>query len=142
MGSLEFNIRSLLRRLAPTPHHLLMTGCVLAMVGCGGGKSGRSILARPITVFLPVSTVVLAPGGSQVIIPIQIDSTSETALVNVAGLPGGVMVTYAASDTNPSGSLTFSAAAASMKGTFMPIVTVNSAGQSASTGFTLIVAAP
>lgn len=100
------------------------------------------MVTRHITVFLPVSTIVLAQGGSSVTVPIQIDSTSETALVMVGGLPGGIQVTYAASDTNPSGSLTFGATAASMKGTYMPFVTVNSAGQTASTGFTLIVEAP
>lgn len=100
------------------------------------------MLARPVTVFLPVSTIVVTQGGSPVIIPIEINSTSETAVVNVAGLPGGVTVTYAASDTNPSGSLTFSANATSMKGTYMPIVMVNSAGQTISTSFTLTVGAP
>ena len=66
-------------------------------------------------------------------------STSETALVSFAGLPGGVQTTYAASDTNPSGLLTFTATTHAAVGTYMPIVTVDSAGQTASVTFTLTV---
>ncbi len=141
MDPRRLNFRSLLHRLVPSILRSLMIGCILAIIGCGG-SGGSGMVTRHITVFLPVSTIVLAQGGSSVTVPIQIDSTSETALVMVGGLPGGIQVTYAASDTNPSGSLTFGATAASMKGTYMPFVTVNSAGQTASTGFTLIVEAP
>lgn len=94
---------------------------------------------NPITVFLPISTVVVMQNGMQVSVPIQISSTSETALVSVTGLPGGVQEKYASSDTNPSGSLAFTATAAAQTGTFMPIITVMSAGQTVSTSFTLIV---
>ena len=93
----------------------------------------------PITVSLPVSTVLVMPGGSPVTVPIQIESTSETALVSLSGLPGGVQALYAASDTNPSGILTFTANAMTMPGTSMPTVTVMSAGQTAMTQFTLVV---
>ncbi len=79
------------------------------------------------------------PAGSPVIVPIQIDSTSETATVFFSGLPGGVQEMYAATDTNPSGSLTFTATSSAMTGTYMPIVTVSSAGQTATTQITLIV---
>ena len=79
------------------------------------------------------------PAGSPVIVPIQIDSTSETATVFFSGLPGGVLEMYAATDTNPSGSLTFTATSSAMTGTYMPIVTVSSAGQTATTQITLIV---
>jgi len=112
------------------------------MIGCGGGGGGGVVTPNPISVFLPVSKVMLVPGGSSVAVPIRIDSTSETALVNLIGLPGGVQVIYHASDTNPSGSLSFTANKTSIKGTYMPIVTVNSAGQTASASFTLIVEAP
>ena len=40
----------------------------------------------PITVSLPISTVVVPQDGTQVIVPIGIISTSETALVAVSGL--------------------------------------------------------
>jgi hypothetical protein len=96
-------------------------------------------LLPPISVFLPISTVVVSQGGSPVIIPIQIESTSETALVSVNGLPAGVQVTYASSDTNPSGTLSFMASTATPPGTYSPTVGVNSAGQMTSTGLTLIV---
>jgi hypothetical protein len=95
----------------------------------------------PITVYLPISTILLTRASGAVVVPIQIGSTSETAVVSVAGLPGGVEVTYSASDTNPSGSLAFTANASAMLGTFEPIVFVNSANQMTSLGFTLVVQA-
>jgi hypothetical protein len=93
----------------------------------------------PITVSLPISTVVVPRNGIQVIVPINISSTSEFALVTVSGLPAGVEEKYAASDTNPSGSLAFTASTASPVGTYTPRVTVSSAGQTASLNFTLVV---
>ena len=93
----------------------------------------------PITVSLPISTVVVPQDGTQVIVPIDITSTSETALVAVRGLPSGLQEKYAASDTNPSGSLAFTASRATPAGTYAATVTVNSAGQTASTNFTLVV---
>jgi len=93
----------------------------------------------PISVSLNPSTVVLAPGGTPVYAKITINSTSETALVNLIGLPGGVVESYAATDTNPSGLLTFTASKSAVDGTYMPIVMVNSAGQTASLTFTLLV---
>jgi hypothetical protein len=118
---------------------VVFLGLVLASTGCGGG--GGSVIVRPITVSLPSSTVVVSQDGTPVIVPIDITSTSETALVAVNGLPTGIQVQYAASDTNPSGSLAFTASAATPAGTYMPTVTVNSAAQTASTTFTLIVTA-
>jgi hypothetical protein len=97
------------------------------------------IVPMPIMVSLPVSTVVVPQDGTQVIVPINITSTSETALVSVSGLPTGLQEKYAASDTNPSGSLVFTASATTPAGTYMPTVTVQSAGQTASANFTLIV---
>jgi len=99
------------------------------------------IVPMPIMVSLPVSTVVVPQDGMQVVVPINITSTSETALVSVSGLPNGVQEKYAASDTNPSGSLAFTASAATPAGTYTPTVTVQSAGQTASTNFTLVVSA-
>jgi len=106
--------------------------------GCGGKRRDGGSLMNPITVHLPVSTVTIVPGGAAVSIAIQINSPSETALVSVVGLPAGIGVKYSASDTNPSGILTFTAIATTMTGTYSPIITVISAGQTVKTGFTLI----
>ncbi len=115
---------------------------LLVMAGLGCGGRGNSVIVQPpIAVPLPISTVVVSQDGMQVLVPIQITSTSETALVAVQGLPTGVQVRYAASDTNPSGSLAFTATSQSPEGTHSPTVTVNSAGQTASTNFTLIITA-
>ena len=51
----------------------------------------------PITVSLPISTVVVPQDGTQVIVPIDITSTSETALVRFSYLPSGLQEKYAAS---------------------------------------------
>ena len=112
----------------------------LSFSSCGG-RDGITA-PRPISVYLPVSNIHVTAGAKSVSIPIQIQSTSETALVSAIGLPAGLDMTYASSDTNPSGSLTFSANPAAMTGTYMPTVFVMSAGSSASTGFTLEVQAP
>ena len=117
---------------------VLAAACAIA--GCGGG-SGGMVPIQPITVSLSASRITVPEGGKPVYLQIIITSTSETALVNFTGLPAGVKVTYAASDTNPSGLLTFTATSAAPAGTFMPTVTVNSAGQTASLQFTLIVSA-
>ena len=73
------------------------------------------------------------------VVPLSITSTSETATVAVSGLPGGLQESYAASDTNPSGTLRFVAGTSTTTGTFKPTVIVNSAGATASTMFTLVV---
>ncbi len=93
-----------------------------------------------ISVSLVVPTVTVVQGGPPVNTAIQIQSPSETAVVSVTGLPAGVGVNYAASDTNPSGLLIFTANAQATKGTFMPTIDVESAGQMAQTQFTLVVA--
>jgi len=107
---------------------------------CGG--RGGIVALRPISVYLPISTIHLTAGAMTVSIPIQIGSTSETALVSVIGLPAGVQATYSSSDTNPSGSLNFSANTTAMAGSYKPTVFVMSAGSTASTGFVLVVQAP
>ena len=108
------------------------------MTGCGG--SGSPMIA-PITVSLSSTTVVVPQDGTPVHIQINIRSTSETALVSFTGMPGGVSAGYAATDTNPSGLLTFMATGKVSVGTYMPIITVNSASQTATVKFTLIVPA-
>ena len=131
-------MRSMFRSIRLVPG-VAFLGFALAAAGCGGG--GSIITQTPITVSLPISTVDVPQDGTQVIVPIDITSTSETALVAVSGLPSGLQEKYAASDTNPSGTLAFTASAATPEGTYTPTVTVNSAGQTASTNFTLVVTA-
>ncbi len=111
--------------------------CALAAIGCGGSGSMSSQV--PISVSLVNSTVVISQNGTPVNVAILIHSTSETALVSLRGLPTGVQETYAATDTNPSGTLTFTASSATTPGAYMATVTVNSAGQMASTSFMLVV---
>lgn len=121
------------RRMAATA----TTALLVFFSGCGAHAGFATPPA--ISVTLPISTVRVTQNGSAIIIPIQINSTSETALVMVSGLPGGIAEKYAASDTSPSGILTFTADASAKAGTYMPIVNVQSAGAMASASFTLIV---
>lgn len=112
---------------------------LLTLVGCGrAGNSPGSMVA--ITVSLPSSTILVPQDGTAAALNVNITSTSETALVSVNGLPGGVQVKYAATDTNPSGLLTFVASESSPAGTYTPTISVSSAGQTASVPFTLVVA--
>jgi hypothetical protein len=113
-----------------------------AMLLCGCGAAGNmGSQAPPISVSLANPMVVVPQSGAPTIVAIKIVSTSETALVSFVGLPGDVQVGYAASDTSPSGILKFIGGPAAPLGTYMPILTVKSAGQTASTTFTLIVTA-
>src|ERR1700694_1325134 len=116
---------------------------VLAMAsGCGGGgvSGSHNPVVTPITVSLADSTVVVPQDGNSVATAITITSTSETALVVVSNLPSGVQQKYAATDTNPSGLLTFIASSSSPAGSYTPTITVTSAGQTAPTQFNLVVA--
>jgi hypothetical protein len=109
-------------------------------IGAAGCSSRRWLIARvTITVSLPISTVVVPKDGTQGIVPIEITSISGTARVAVSSLPSGLQEKYAASDTNPSGSLAFTARTATAAGIHTPTATVKSAGQTASTNFTLVV---
>lgn len=111
-------------------------GVALWLGGCGGATGPAQM--TPISVMVPASVTVVQ-GGATVIVDISIVSTSETALVMFVGLPGGVVEKYSASDTSPSGTLSFTAGSSSAPGSYPVIVTVNSAGQTATTNFTLIV---
>ncbi len=117
---------------------LVLCATTLAVCGCGGAATGP-MSVNPISVSLENSTVTVKQGGMPVTVLIQIMSPSETALVSLTGLPGDVAESYAASDTNPSGTLTFQAGKAATLGTYMPKITVMSAGQTAMTTFTLVV---
>jgi len=115
----------------------LFASLLTSIPGCGGG----SAFSQPpqISVSLNTPSVVVPQTGMQVVVPINIMSPSETALVNVSGLPGGILQGYAPSDTNPSGVLTFKGDSSAPIGTYMPTITVHSAGAIASTQFTLMV---
>jgi hypothetical protein len=125
------------QRLRHAVFALAALGGGLALSGCGG--AGQMSQPPPVSVSLSLSNVMVTRGGAPAIVLIDINSTSETALVSVTGLPGGVGEKYAASDTNPSGTLTFTAGSTAMLGTYTPVVMVISAGQMASTKFTLVV---
>jgi len=125
-----------MRFLAAAP---ALSAFCIALAGCGGG-GGSQAPVTPIAVSLPVATILVPQDGLPVTALLNITSTSETALVSVSNLPGGIAETYAASDTNPSGTLTFAATASAPAGSYSPSVLVSSAGQSASAAFTLIVA--
>lgn len=129
-------------RLAPALTILILSWAAAGCGGGGGSGSGGSGTnpVNPISVSLSSSTVDVPQDGMSTSVQITINSTSETALVNFTGLPGGVQATYAASDTNPSGPLTFVATKSAVAGTYSSAVTVNSAGQTASANFTLVVA--
>jgi hypothetical protein len=94
----------------------------------------------PLLVSLNSNVVTVPQNGTPVRVAITIRSSSETALVSFIGLPGGVQEMYASTDTNPSGLLTFTATMGTVAGTYMPTVVVNSAGQTASLRFTMVVA--
>ncbi len=135
---LEFQM-SIVTRRWPGALSIAAAAMAMAMSGCGGGAGSGSFGGPSISVALSSSTVVVASDGTPTYIQIRIQSTSETALVSFVGIPAGVQVIYQASDTNPSGLLTFKATGKVKAGTSMPVVTVNSAGQTAMANFTLIV---
>jgi hypothetical protein len=114
-------------------------GLVLSLAGCGGA-AGYTSNMPPISVMVP-ATVTVPQNGMPVIVQINIDSPSETALVSFVGLPGGVQEKYSASDTSPSGDLTFTGSDVVSPGSYKVIVMVSSAGQTASTSFILVVSA-
>jgi hypothetical protein len=129
------------RKLLPVA--TMVGGALIAALcsGCGGRGSSFAPHPQPISVSLSTSNVVVPQDGTPVHVQITIRSTSETALIGFVGLPGGVDAKYAASDTNPSGLLTFMATKKIAAGTYMPIIAVNSAGQSAMITFTMVVPA-
>lgn len=112
---------------------------LLAFPGCGGGTSPTGTGLIPITARLSVSPVVISQDGKPTGVVLTITSTSETARVNIGGLPAGVQYTYQPTDTNPSGLLTFTASKPTPVGSYMPIITVNSANQTVSLQFSLMV---
>ncbi len=116
-------------------------GLVLVLVSCGGG----TIFSPPpinLSVSVNDTTVVVAPNGSPVNVPVVIMAPTETATFAINGLPAGVTDNYKESESNPSGLLTLVANSSTKPGTYMPIITVGSSGQTASVVFTLVITAP
>jgi hypothetical protein len=116
---------------------VLIAAVTLVASGCGGGSGSGNPPA--ISVMLDQSSIVVSQDGKPVIVQLFIDSPSETALVSFTGMPGGVEVSYQASDTSPSGTLTFIGSKNAPLGTYTPKVTAQSAGATATTTFTLVV---
>jgi hypothetical protein len=116
-------------------------GLVLVLIGCGGGTS---FSPPPITLSVSINntTVVVPPNGTPVNVPVVIVAPTETATFTISGLPAGVTDNYKESESNPSGLLTLVANSSTKPGTYMPIITVGSSGQTASMVFTLVISAP
>jgi hypothetical protein len=117
-------------------------GLVLVLVSCGGGGSGFSPPPINLSVSINDTTVVLPPNGTPVNVPVVIVAPTETATFVISGLPAGVTDNYKESESNPSGLLTLVANSSSKPGTYMPIITVGSSGQTASVVFTLVISVP
>lgn len=113
--------------------------CLIPLGGCGSATGSKMLSGPPVSVMLALPTLTLEPGGATVTENIYIASPSETAQVSFVGLPGGVAVKYAASDTSPSGTLRFTAASYTTEGSYKVKVTALTAGETASASFTLAV---
>jgi hypothetical protein len=113
---------------------------LFALIGCGGG----TFSPQPINLSVSVNnaTVTVPPNGTTVNVPVIIDAPTETATFTIAGLPAGVSYNYKESESNPSGLLMLMANSTTMPGTYMPVITVGSSGQTASVVFTLVISAP
>jgi hypothetical protein len=113
---------------------------MLALTGCGGG----TFAPPPINLSVSVNnaTITVPPNGSAVNVPVTIVAPTETATFTIAGLPAGVSYNYKESESNPSGLLTLMANATTVPGTYMPVITVGSSGQTASVVFTLVISSP
>jgi hypothetical protein len=114
-------------------------GLAIAMAGCGGG-GGSNPPPVTLAVTLGSANVVVPQDGTAATVQVTISGPSGTATVTVGGLPAGVTEQFAATAGGPSGTLTFTGSATALAGTYTPTVTVNSAGQTASTNFTLVSA--
>jgi hypothetical protein len=118
-------------------------GCaalLLVWTGCGGGSYSPAPIN--LSVSLNDATVTVAPNETAVNVPVTIVAPTETATFTIAGLPTGVSYNYKESESNPSGLLTLIANNTTVPGTYMPVITVGSSGQTASLVFTLVISAP
>jgi hypothetical protein len=120
--------------------YLAFAAFVFAATGCGGGTT---FSPPPINLSVSVNdtTVVVPPNGTAVNIPVTIVAPTETATFTISGLPAGVSDNYKESESNPSGLLTLVANSSTKPGTYSPIITVGSSGQTASVVFTLVISA-
>lgn len=96
----------------------------------------------PITLTVSLSNpTVTLPAGSSVNVPVVVIAPTETVTFAISDLPAGVVGTYKESESNPSGLLTLKANASTKPGSYKPIITVGTSGQTASLIFTLVVTA-
>jgi hypothetical protein len=113
-------------------------GIVLALSACGGGQN----MPPPITLTVSLSNpTVTLPAGSSVNVPVVVMAPTETVSFTISSLPAGVAANYKESESNPSGLLTLTANASTKPGTYKPMITVGTSGQTASLIFTLVVTA-
>jgi hypothetical protein len=113
---------------------------ILCLSGCGG--SSNAIAPIVLTVAVNAGVVVVIPGGSPVYVPVTVMAPTETVTFAISGLPAGAAASYRESESNPSGQLTLTANASTPLGSYKPIITVGSSGQTASTTFSLTITAP
>jgi hypothetical protein len=116
---------------------LLVSASGVSVSGCGGSSGAPTPPAISVSISAPI--VIVSQDGMETVTPISIASPSETATVVLTALPGGILQGYQPSDTNPSGVLTFVGGANTPVGTYMPTITVHSAGAVATTQFKLQV---
>lgn len=121
-------------------NNLRSAAFLFTLVGCGGG----TYAPPPINLSVSVNntTITVPPNGSAVNVPVTIVAPTETATFTIASLPAGVSYNYKESESNPSGLLTLVANTTTVPGTYMPVITVGSSGQTASVMFTLVITAP
>jgi hypothetical protein len=124
-------------RYGPMLSALLVCAVAMGILGCGGSAGAPAAPVISVSISAPV--VIVSQDGTETVTPISIASPSETATVVLTGLPGGILQGYQPSDTNPSGVLTFVGGSNTPVGTYMPTITVHSAGAVATTQFTLQV---
>jgi hypothetical protein len=108
--------------------------------GCGG--SSNMVAPIVLSVSVSESPITVIQGGGPVYVAVTIMAPTETASFTMTGLPAGVNASYKESESNPSGQLTLTASSIAPLGTTMPVITVGSSGQTASTTVKLVVAAP
>ena len=115
---------------------------LLALTGCGGGKTSFAPPPINLSVSINNTTITVPPNNMAVNVEVTIVAPTETATFTIAGLPTGMSYNYRESESNPSGLLTLIAIPSTKPGTYIPQITVGTLGQTASVVFTLVVPAP
>jgi hypothetical protein len=121
---------------------LLAVAVLLTVTGCGGGKTSFSPPPIILSVSVNNATITVPPNNMAVYVQVVIVAPTETATLNITGLPAGVSFNYRESESSPSGVLTLMATPSTLPGTYMPQINVGTLGQTASTVFSLVVTAP